>query len=270
MKNNYPRKIICLTEEPVEWLYLLGEEWRIAGVSCYVKRPKEAKKHPVTSAFTHANLKKVIQMKPDLVIGHSDIQKDIAKELVAAGINILMANHRSLEETLDYLLMLGRIVEKEQKATEIVNGYRKKLEKLESLKREMKHQPKIYLEEWDEPMLCGIRYFSEIFRAVGAIDIFGEISDRGILGKDRVIEWNRVRELDPDIYISCWCGEPLNLDKVTKREGWSEMKFSKGEMIFELPPEIFLQPGPALFEAGLDFASEIVQKWSKYDSVSSK
>jgi len=270
MKNNYPRKIICLTEEPVEWLYLLGEEWRIAGVSCYVKRPAEAKKHPVTSAFTHANLKKIISMNPDLVIGHSDIQKDIARDLVASGTNVYIANHRSLDETLDYLLFLGRMVEKEQKAIELVSKYKTKIEYYRQLSSQLNRFPKVYLVEWDEPMISGIRYFSEVFRAIGARDIFGDISDRGILGKDRVIEWDRVRELDPDIYLSCWCGKALELESVKQRQGWSEMKFSKSNMIFELQPEIFLQPGPALFEDGLDYAYSIIKKWSEYDSVSSK
>lgn len=261
--NIFPQRIVCLTEEPVEWLYLLGEEDRIAGVSCYVKRPTHRKKHPITSAFTDANLKKISDMKPDLVIGHSDIQKDIARNLVERGLNVFIANHRSLEETLNYLEFLGRMVGKEELAREKVKSYKMKMKSFSERARELKCSPKIYLEEWNEPMICGIRYFSEVFRTVGATDIFADISDKGVLAKDRFVDWTRVCELRPDLFLGCWCGKALDKESVRQRSQVGENILKNGEDIIELPPEIFLQPGPALFEEGLDLAYHIVEGWTK-------
>lgn len=261
-KDRFPQKIVCLTEEPVEWLYLLGEEDRIAGVSCFVKRPEKAQSLPVTSAFTHANLKKIVSMKPDLVIGHSDIQKDIAKSLIEEGLNVFIANHRSLEETLDYLLFLGKMVNQAERASALIEKYRAKLKHYSNLSSAKNDFPKVYLEEWYEPMICGIRYFSEIFRAVGARDIFADVSDKGILGRDRIINWERVVDLKPDIMLGCWCGKELDRSMVKSRVGWTELGI-KDDYLIELPPEIFLQPGPALFEEGIDLAYNIVNGWQK-------
>ncbi len=251
-----------MTEESVETLYLLGKEDLIVGVSAFVKRPPESRKKKTISAFTHANIKKIVELKPDLILGFSDIQKDIASELIGLGFNVFIANHRSLNETLDYIINLGSLVGERDKALRLVHSYEELIETMREESSKLSVRPKVYLEEWDEPMICGIQWFSEIAEVCGGIDICS-LESRGSLAKDRFVSKEFVSQKNPDIILASWCGKKVDLKSFEKRLGWSDINAVKSGHIYELEPEIFLQPGPALFESGLELLSGIIKNWSE-------
>ena len=253
-----PKKIVCLTEETVETLYLLGEQDRIAGISAFVERPEGAKKaHPVVTTFTHSNIKKIQEVEPDLVIGFSDIQKDIAKELVGAGLNVWVTNQRSLEEILESILNLCRLIGRGKDGDQLVESYR---QKLSSIKEKFKNNHfTFYAEEWDEPTICGIRWFSELLEAFGGEDIFKDKSLNGSLAKDRFVTFEEVAKKNPDWFFACWCGKPVEMDAIKSRPGHDKINATKNNRIIELDPAIFLQPGPALFESGLDQIEQLLE-----------
>ncbi|MBH46541.1 MAG: cobalamin-binding protein [Halobacteriovorax sp.] len=254
--RDYPRRVVCLTEESVETLFALGLNDRIIGVSAFVERPAEAKQLPTMSVFTHANLKKIADAKPDLVLGFSDIQKDIAKDLIGMGLNVWIANHRTLDETLDYILALGSLFGVRKAAMDFVADLEERLEQAHEFSSRLKHRPKVYIEEWDEPMLSGISWFSEIVRACGGEDIFVHKSS-GSLAKDRAVESSEVIAANPDIILGCWCGKPVDVKSFATRTGWKNIKAVENNQVFELDPAIFLQPGPAPILAGIPILQRI-------------
>lgn len=256
----FPRRIICMTEESVETLYDLGEQERIVGVSGYVKRPKEAQDKPVISAFTHANIKKISALKPDLILGYSDIQKDIAQELIGLGFNVFIANHRSLKETLEYIIALASLVDQRDKARSLVQNFQKEIVALSRWAHQIPKKPKIYFEEWPEPMISGIRWVSELIELCGGIDIFSNRS-HGVLAKERFVQSEEVLQADPDIIIGCWCGKKVDLDAFKRRPGWANLKAVKNNNIVEVMPEVFLQPGPALFKEAMSTLKLIIGNW---------
>lgn len=261
---SFPAKIICLTEESVETLYLLGRSDLIQGVSQYVERPPEAKKHPQVSQFIRSDIDHIVEMKPDLVIGFSDIQKDIARDLIAQGLNVLVTNQRSLEEILQQILLLGRIIQEEKKATLLVDSFRRKLEAIQKKAHVLPRKPRVYFEEWDHPRLSAIRWVSELIEVSGGQNIF---HDRiGSLAKEREVQDHEVVERRPDIIFGCWCGKKVKIESFAAREGYSLVPAVTNNLIWELPPAIFLQPGPALFVDGLDQMFEYIQKSANLDA----
>lgn len=252
-KNYFPQKIICMTEESVEFLYGIGRSDLIAGVSVYAVRPEGVKKnHPVISAFTHANIKKILEKNPDLVIGFSDIQKDIARDLIAQGVDVFISNQRSLEDIFRYLNTLGHLIGEGEKTRQFLETLEQKMEMAREKARLFKVRPRVYIEEWDEPRLCGIRWFSEIVELCGGQDVFAEKSRHGSLARDRVVSDEEVMAASPDVILACWCGKPVDEEAIRSRVGYSGIPAVKSNQIVELPPEIFLQPGPALFLEGID------------------
>jgi iron complex transport system substrate-binding protein len=243
----FPSQIICLTEESVETLYLLGREDLIAGVSQYVERPPQAKSHPVVSQFIRSDIEQIVAIKPDLVLGFSDLQKDIAKELVGRGLNVFITNQRTLEEILNYILMLGRLVGEESKAKTLVAGYRKKLSQL---KLPTQKKLKVYFEEWDHPRLSAITWVSEMIQSLGAENIFADRS--GSMARDREVSDLEIIQRNPDVILPCWCGKKVKLETIYNRENYAAISAIKNQNVIELLPEIFLQPGPAIFEDGLE------------------
>ncbi len=251
-KPNLPERIICLTEEAVELLYLLGEEERIVGVSQFAMRPDRVKREkPVVSVFTHANQKKVLDLKPDLILGYSDIQKDIARNFIELGQNVWISNHRSLQETLNYCAALASMVGQREKFDQLAGQWLLKMEDIMELVREHGRRFSVYLEEWDEPRISAIRYFSELMEVCGFDDINQHLRD-GNLAKERFPDEGHILKSNPQIIFGCWCGKPVDIDSIKKREGWDQLRAVKSNRVFELEPEVFLQPGPALFESGLD------------------
>ncbi len=255
-----PERIICLTEESVELLYLLGEDWRIVGVSQFAIRPKEVKEKKVVSVFTHSNFKKVLEQDPDLIIGYSDIQKDIARDFIEAGQNVWISNHRSLQEVRDYCFTLGNMIGAGEKTLELISRWDQKAEKAKAMAKKRKKPLKVYIEEWDDPRISGIRYFSELVQLCGGVDIFHDLS-HGFLAKERFPEEERIFQQNPDLILACWCGKKVDIESIKKRENWDKLKAVQNNAIVELPPEIFLQPGPALFEEGIDYLFHLFSQY---------
>lgn len=230
------------------------------GVSQFAVRPQRVKdQKPVVSVFTHANQKKVLDLKPDLIIGYSDIQKDIAKTFVEMGQNVFIANHRTLEETLSYCWWLASLVGASERYLEIQKRWQEKIQELMIWTREQGKRFKVYIEEWDDPRISGIRYFSELLELGGFDDIHKNLRD-GFLAKERYPFDEDTITKNPDVIFGCWCGKAVDIESIKGREGWQNISAIKNDHVYELEPEIFLQPGPALFESGLDRVKELYLK----------
>jgi len=224
MKPDYPRRIVCLTEETTETLYLLGQQDRIVGISGFTVRPKQARREkPKVSAFISAKIDKILDLKPDLVIGFSDLQADIAAELIRAGINVWLLNHRSVEEILSMILQLSAIVGVPEQGRELVNHYIDRIEKVKAEAQKLKGRPRVYFEEWDDPMISGIRWVSELVGIAGGDDCFAELGQKSH-GKDRIIAHGKtVIDRNPQIIIGSWCGKKFRAEKVAARPGWQDI-----------------------------------------------
>jgi len=260
MKSKGPQRIICLTEEPTEILYLFGEQHRIVGISRYVVRPLEAKdNHPIVSAFVDGSVKKICELKPDLIIGFSDIQADLAAKLIKANQQVLIFNQRSIEEILEVILTIGRIVSVEDKAQRLVDKYTETLMKAKEKTSKQNTKPKVYFEEWDDPTFSGIRWVSELIEIAGGKDIFSDKS-HGKLAMEREIQWPDVIEKNPDVILASWCGKPVDIDSIKQRKGWDNISAIKNNRIHEIDSSIILQPGPASLTDGLKVLESLIRE----------
>jgi iron complex transport system substrate-binding protein len=264
MKSNdsFPHRIVCLTEEPTEVLYALGEEDRIVGISGFTVRPPRARKEkPKVSAFTSAKLDEILALKPDLVIGFSDIQADIARELIHAGIEVWISNHRSVEGILAYIRRLGAMVGAYEKAEQYAQRAEQHLEKVRSAAAQWPRRPKVYFEEWDEPIITGIRWVAELIGIAGGDDVFPEHS-RESLAKHRIIaDGAEVVQRAPDIIFGSWCGKRFRPEKVAARPGWEATPAVRHGDLYEIKSPIILQPGPAALFDGLDAMHALIAEW---------
>lgn len=257
-----PQRIVCLTEEPTEILYELGEDERIVGISAYTVRPPHAADHkPVVSAFIGGSVKKIKALEPDLVIGFSDIQADLARDLIKENLQVLIFNQRSIAEILDVIMTIGRLVGAEERAEELVHGYIERLEAARSRAASLERRPRVYFEEWDEPTISGIQWVSELIEIAGGDDIFDDRST-GKLAKERFVSVDEVVERDPEIYMASWCGKAFDREAALARGDMSSLTAVVDEEIHEIPAEIILQPGPAALTDGLDALEEIIQNWA--------
>lgn len=263
MNPRYPERIVCLTEETTETLYLLGEEDRIVGISGFTVRPPRARKEkPKVSAFISAKIDKIIALEPDLVIGFSDLQADIAAELIRAGINVWLLNHRSVEEILSMILQLSALVGVPEKGRRLVEGYIEKIEAIKQSSAALKQRPKIYFEEWDDPMISGIQWVSELMRIAGGDDCFPELGVESH-GKNRIIaDGQTVIDRNPDIIVGSWCGKKFRPEKVAARPGWQAINAVRNDQLFEIKSVDILQPGPAALEDGLEQLHTLVRNWA--------
>lgn len=259
--DNYPQRIVCLTEETTETLYLLEEDRRIAGISGFTVRPPRARKEkPKISAFTSANLEKILQLKPDLVLGFSDLQADIARDLIRAGIEVYVFNQRDVAGILRMLRTLGALVGAAPKAERLAEQLTQRLETIRATAPP--RRPRIYFEEWDEPMISGIRWVSELIDIAGGDDCFPELA-RAALAKQRIIaDPAEVLRRAPDIIIGSWCGKKFRPEKVRARPGWSQIPAVANDQLFEIKSPLILQPGPAALTDGVNQLARIVQNWS--------
>jgi iron complex transport system substrate-binding protein len=258
----FPKRIICLTEETTETLYLLEEQDRIAGISVYAVRPPQARKEkPRVSAFIDAKIDRIMELKPDLVIGYSDIQANIAQVLISNGIAVWVNNYRSIQGIYSMIAQLGSMVGQSEKAYRVIESFRLKLSRIECENADHPLKPKVYFEEWFDPLITGSLWVSELIKIAGGIDIF-ETKAAFPLAKDRIVEdENNLVALDPDIIIASWCGKKFNKDKLLKRSGWENIRAIQHDFVFEIDSSIILQPGPAAILEGIDEISRILDLW---------
>jgi iron complex transport system substrate-binding protein len=248
-----PKRIVCLTEEPTEILYLLGEDARIVGISAYTERPARAREEkPVVSAFVGGSIRRIAALEPDLVIGFSDIQAELAKQLIAENLSVLIFNQRSLQEILDVIVAVGSLVHQQARAIALAEQYQARLEALSAKGRSHAERPRVYFEEWDEPMISGIQWVSELIDFAGGRDIFADRAG-GKRASDRFVQPSEVLERDPEVVFASWCGKPFDRDRFVSRPGFRDLSAVKTGRVFEVPPSIILQPGPACLTDGLDF-----------------
>ncbi len=271
MSATGPKRIVCLTEEPTEILCALGERERIVGISAFTVRPSDIKEEkPVVSAFLDGSLHKIEALKPDMVIGFSDIQAKLAAKLIQAHLPVLIFNQRSVEEIFDVIESLSNLVGAEHKGQKLIAEYRANLKRVSTLAKTLPRRPKVYFEEWDEPRISGIQWVSELIELAGGDDVFEHLSTKkGAV--DRQPKDHEIIASQPDIIIGCWCGKPVDLDEIRGREGWSDIPAVKNNMIFEMDPAIILQPGPASLTDGINQVCDIIQGWAQYkgDSLDS-
>ncbi len=266
--NRWPQRIACLTTETVEVLYLLGEQDRIAGISGFTTRPAIARQEkPKISAFTSANIEKILALNPDLVLCFSNLQAEIATSLIKAGCQVHVFNQRSLEETLQMILTVGDLVGAGEKAQQLVLTYQSQLDAARQQSAHWSRKPKVYFEEWDEPMMCSIRWAAELIDIAGGQDCFPHLSQFHS-ARDRQVTAAQVLAAQPDIIIGSWCGKKFQPEKVTAREGWQAIPAVRDGHVYEIKSVDILQPGPVLFSEGLPQLQAIIQRWQQqYGSV---
>jgi iron complex transport system substrate-binding protein len=264
----YPERIVCLTEETTEILYLLGEQDRIVGISGFTVRPPQARKEkPKVSAFTSARLDKILALKPDLVLGFSDLQADIAAQLVRQGLNVMIFNQRSVAEIFKMIRMVAALVGAGEKAEHWISNTKQEIQRLADDNDYHKLRPRIYFEEWHEPMISAIRWVSELIEMAGGEDCFSDLS-RHAHAKDRIIaNPEDVMARNPDIIIGSWCGRKFRPDHVRHRPGWEAINAVRDNQLFEIKSPDILQPGPAALTDGLHHLREIILRWRETRSA---
>jgi iron complex transport system substrate-binding protein len=243
-------RIVCLTEEPAELLYLLGEQQRIVGISAYTVRPPEARREkPIVSAFMNGSLEKIKALEPDLVIGFSDMQAKYAAELISHGMQVMIFNQRSLAEILRVIIATGRLVGAEDKARALVSDYEARLAATRARTHD-RARPRVYFEEWPDPLITSIRWVSELIEIAGGDNVFRDRAEHPN-AKQRIVEAREVVERQPEVVLASWCGKRFDRDKFLARPGFADLPAAKGDRIYELDPSIILQPGPACLTDGL-------------------
>jgi len=251
MRQFPPRRIVCLTEETVETLYLLGEQDRIVGVSGYAVRPPQVRREkPRVSAFISADIPKIRALEPDLVLAFSDLQADIVTELVRAGVAVHVFNQRDIAGILAMIRTLGALVGAAERADRLATGYEARLANIASVARSSP-KPKVYFEEWDDPLISGIGWVCELIEIAGGEDILPKLRFQQS-AKDRIVSPDVVRGAAPDVILASWCGKKVVPDKIRKRPGWHEIPAVHNDRIVEIKSTIILQPGPAALTDGLD------------------
>jgi iron complex transport system substrate-binding protein len=245
----YPERIVCLTEETTETLYLLNQQHRIVGVSGYTVRPPEARQKPKVSAFINARFDKIESLKPDLVLAFSDLQADLAAELVRRGIAVVTFNQRSVAEILQMIRMVGGLVGCQAEAEQLASRLAQDLESLRA-SSDGATRPKVFFEEWDDPLISGIRWVEELVEIAGGSPVFPELADAR-LAKDRIVDPAEVARRDPEIVIASWCGKKVNKDRIRSRPGWERVSAVTHDRIHEIKSTYILQPGPASLTEGV-------------------
>ena len=259
-----PKRIVCLTEETTEWLYLLGQEAKIVGISGYTVRPRRAREEkPKVSAFLSAKIDKILALKPDCVFGFSDLQADIAALLIRAGVQVTVFNQRSVDEIFSMLYQVAAMVGQAKQGEQRLLQMRDQLNAIQTASSKYTRRPKIYFEEWDEPHISAIRWVSELISIAGGDDCFPELALMP-MGKDRIIaDSQTIVDRAPDIIIGSWCGKKFRAEKVAARLGWQGIPAVKNKQLFEIKSADILQPGPAALTDGVAQLHRIVQQWQE-------
>jgi iron complex transport system substrate-binding protein len=248
--DGYPRRIVCLTEETTEILYLLGAGERVVGISGYTVRPPEARSKPKVSSYLNANFERILALKPDLVLAFSDLQADLARELIIRGVPVMTFNQRSLEEIYRTIRILGGMIGREKEGRELAARLAEGVERVREEGEALLRRPRVFFEEWPDPLISGIRWVSELVEAAGGEDIFPELRSRGD-GKGRIVEPEEVIRRAPEVIIGSWCGRKVRFDRIRSRPGWEAIPAVRRDKIFEIKSALILQPGPAALTDGL-------------------
>ena len=258
-----PQRIVCLTEETTEWLYLLGQEHRIVGISGYTVRPARARaEKPRVSAFLSAKIDKILDLKPDCVFGFSDLQADIAALLIRKGVQVTVFNQRSVAEILSMMAQVAAMVGQGALGQELIAAMCQQLQAIEAAAAALPRRPKVFFEEWDVPHISAIRWVSELVGIAGGDDCFPELAQEA-MGKNRIIaDSGEIVRRNPDIIVGSWCGKKFRPEKVAARPGWENVNAVKNRQLFEIKSADILQPGPAALTDGVAQLHRIVMDWA--------
>ena len=255
----YPSRIVCLTEETTETLYLLGEGDRVVGISGYTVRPPEARQKPKVSSFLHARYEKIEALKPDLVLAFSDLQAEITNDLVKRGYPVFTFNQRSVAEILQMIRVLAGIVGVAEKGHALASKFEADLQAIRDRARALPRRPRVYFEEWYDPLISGIRWTEELVEIAGGEPIFPELAQAG-LAKDRIVTSEQVIARAPEVIIGSWCGKPVRREKIAARPGWQDVPAVKDGHIYEVKSSYILQPGPAALTEGVTQLHDIIRR----------
>ncbi len=260
--NLGPQRIVCLTEETTEWLYLLGQQHRIVGISGYTVRPRRAREEkPRVSAFLSAKIDKILALEPDCVFGFSDLQADIAAALVRAGVQVTVFNQRSVEDIFSVLFQIAAMVDQVEPGKALLDGFRTEMEALRQASASWPRRPKVYFEEWDEPRISAIRWVSELIGIAGGEDVFPDLALQA-MGKDRILASDgRIEAAAPDLIIGSWCGKKFRPERVAARPGWADIPAVRNGQLFEIKSADILQPGPAALTDGVRQLHALMAQW---------
>ncbi len=242
-----PRRIVCLTGETAEFLYRMGAGDLVVGVSGVAKRPSEVRQKPTVGGFTSVNVDKVLALRPDLVIAFSDLQAEPARELVARGVQVLALNQRSLRDILNVCLLLGAVAGREAEARRLADEMRRAFESAAEEASRLPYHPRVYFEEWHQPLISGISWVSELIELAGGRDIFPEMRTCS-LASQRVVDPQEVARRNPDVILASWCGKKVVWSAITERPGWRQVAAVQHGRLYEIPSPDILQPGPAILE----------------------
>ena len=260
----WPERIICLTEETTEALYLMEEDHRIIGISAYTMRPERARREKTkVSAYITARTEKILELKPDLVLAFSDMQADIVADLIKEGVQVHCFNHRSISETLQMFRTLSGLIGQPEKGEKLVTELQSNLANIQQQATKLPVRPKVYFEEWFDPIITGIGWVSELIEIAGGIDCYQEFAKQS-LAKNRIVaDASDVIAKQPDIYIASWCGRKFDKEKVISRDGWQEIPAIKNDDIYEVNSTDILQPGPAALTDGVAQLANIISQWAE-------
>ena len=263
MTDPYPQRIVCLTEETTEWLYLLGQEQRIVGISGYTVRPPRARQEkPRISSFLDGKIDRIVALQPDLVIGFSDMQAALADKLIRAGLNVLVTNQRSVAEIFQTLRLVAGLVGQQERSEAWIAQCQARHAQIAQVARAWPRRPRVYFEEWDEPMISAIRWVSELVTVAGGDDVFPELALQS-MGRDRLIaDAQEPARRAPDLVIGSWCGKKFRPEKVAARAGWAEVPAVRHSELHEIKSCDILQPGPAALTDGLEKLHAICARWA--------
>jgi iron complex transport system substrate-binding protein len=245
-----PQRIVCLTEETTETLYLLGEDHRVVGISGYTVRPPEARQKPRVSAFINAKFDRILDLKPDLVLTFSDLQADISKELIRRGVNVLAFNQRSVQEILNMILAIASLIGVPEKGQRLVAQLEDHLDAIRNSASRFSFRPRVFFEEWNNPLISGICWVDELVETAGGTPIFPELRPQKN-APDRIVDPHRVVPLDPDVIIASWCGARVNKNTIRSRADWNQISAVRNSHIYEIKSTYILQPGPAALTEGV-------------------
>jgi iron complex transport system substrate-binding protein len=263
MPDAFPQRIVCLTEEPTEVLYAIGEADRIVGISGFTVRPARARREkPKVSAFTSARIDAIARLEPDFVIGFSDIQADIAQALIKRGIEVWISNHRSVAGILAYVRRLGALVGAGERSARYAAELEAHVDEVRAAAVHLSRRPRVYFEEWDEPQISAIRWVSELIEIAGGSDIFAERAAESLARGRIVADPQEVVRNRPDIIIGSWCGKKFRPERVAARAGWADIAAVRDAELHEIKSPVILQPGPAALTDGLDALHAIIARWA--------